>query len=227
LGNARNNWRRRREHRRTAATIKGGTQAATVADVGSVTAEEQGRIAVAFLTGLIERLGLSATINFHEDAEGPVVVEVAGEGLGPLIGPRGATLSALQELSRIVVQRQAGPSDSRLVLDINGYRKRRQEALSRFAKEVAEQVRQTGKKRALEPMPPADRKVVHDAVNAMEGVTTVSEGEEPYRRVVLIPSAATHEPQENPPEPARQEPARQEPSSAFASTGRESLEPNP
>jgi spoIIIJ-associated protein len=74
------------------------------------------------------------------------------------------------------------------VVDVNGYRKRRQDALARFAQQVAAEVRESNTRRALEPMPPADRKVVHDAVNEVPGVTTTSEGEEPYRRVVLIPT---------------------------------------
>ncbi len=95
---------------------------------------------------------------------------------------------ALQELTRTVLQHRVGPSDCRLVVDVNGYRKRRQDALARFAQQIADEVRSSNTKRALEPMPPADRKVVHDAVNAVGGVSTISEGEEPYRRVVLVPA---------------------------------------
>jgi hypothetical protein len=96
--------------------------------------------------------------------------------------------------------------------------------LSRFARDVAEQVRQTGKKRALEPMPPADRKVVHDAVNAVEGVTTISEGEEPYRRVVLVPTEAPG-PEGQPSQLAEEEPSGEEAPSASAATEGPSLEP--
>jgi spoIIIJ-associated protein len=85
------------------------------------------------------------------------------------------------------MQRQIASSECRVVLDINGYRRRRQDALARFARQVALEVQASNNKRALEPMPPPDRKVVHDAVNDIAGVTTISEGEEPYRRVLLIP----------------------------------------
>jgi spoIIIJ-associated protein len=112
---------------------------------------------------------------------------ITGENLGTLIGPKGATLLALQELTRTVMQRQVASSECRVVLDINGYRRRRQDALARFARQVALEVQASNNKRALEPMPPPDRKVVHDAVNDIAGVTTISEGEEPYRRVLLIP----------------------------------------
>jgi spoIIIJ-associated protein len=121
-------------------------------------------------------------------ADDVVELEITGDDLGTLIGPKGATLLALQEITRIVVQRHSTPSDCRVVVDINGYRKRRQEALARFAQQVAAEVVSTNKKRALEPMPPADRKVVHDALNEIEGVNTISEGEEPNRRVVLVPA---------------------------------------
>jgi spoIIIJ-associated protein len=85
------------------------------------------------------------------------------------------------------MQRQVSSSECRVVLDINGYRRRRQHALAVFARQVALEVQASNTKRALEPMPPPDRKVVHDAVNDVPGVTTISEGEEPYRRVLLVP----------------------------------------
>ncbi len=73
-------------------------------------------------------------------------------------------------------------------MDVAGYRARRREALERFVAQVAEQVRESGVAKALEPMAPPDRKVVHDTVNGIEGVGTISEGEEPRRRVVVVPS---------------------------------------
>ena len=84
--------------------------------------------------------------------------------------PKGATLLALQELTRTVMQHQVSSSECRVVLDINGYRRRRQDALARFARQVALEVQASNTKRALEPMPPPDRKVVHDAVNDIPGV---------------------------------------------------------
>ncbi|MGD0045142.1 MAG: R3H domain-containing nucleic acid-binding protein, partial [Isosphaeraceae bacterium] len=147
-------------------------------------------LAEGFLQGLLSELGAHATITSNELSDEVVELRIEGEGLGTLIGPKGATLLALQELTRTVLQRQASPKDWRLVIDINGYRRRRQEALARFAQQVAAEVKATNVKRALEPMPPSDRKVVHDAVNAVQGVGTISEGEEPYRRVVLVPTSA-------------------------------------
>jgi spoIIIJ-associated protein len=155
--------------------------------VTSASIEEQVRLAEGFLQGLLKELGAQATISSSELSDDVVELRIEGEGLGTLIGPKGATLLALQELTRTVLQRQTPPTDGRLVLDVNGYRRRRQEALTRFAQQVAAEVKASNVKRALEPMPPSDRKVVHDAVNAVEGVVTISEGEEPYRRVVLVP----------------------------------------
>ena len=105
-----------------------------------------------------------------------------------LIGARGATLQAIQDLTRTVVQRQTGAAYGRLLVDVLGYRKKRRDALERFAREQAEQVRSSGTRRVLEPMGAADRKVVHDAINTIEGVSTTSEGEEPRRRVVILPA---------------------------------------
>jgi spoIIIJ-associated protein len=116
-----------------------------------------------------------------------VNLSLSGNDLGLLIGPKGATLLALQDITRTVVQRKTGATNGRIHVDVAGYRQKRSEALGRFARQVADQVRSTGTRRALEPMNPADRKVVHDALNEVPGVSTVSEGEEPERRVVIVP----------------------------------------
>ena len=163
--------------------------------VTTASIEEQVRLAEGFLQGLLSELGAHATITSSPLSDEVVELRIEGEGLGTLIGPKGSTLLALQELTRTVLQRQASPSDCRLVVDVNGYRRRRQEALARFAQQVAAEVKASNVKRALEPMPPSDRKVVHDAVNVVEGVATISEGEEPYRRVVLVPVGTESSPE--------------------------------
>jgi spoIIIJ-associated protein len=181
--------RRRRRTGGAAATMDKAEEPANFSDVKTVPTEDLIAGAEAFLQGLLNELGTTATISSSQLADDVVEVLVTGDDLGTLIGPKGATLLALQELTRIVVQRHTPPSECRITVDINGYRKRRHEALARFAHQVAAEVVATNKKRALEPMPPADRKVVHDAVNDIAGVTTISEGEEPNRRVVLVPMA--------------------------------------
>jgi spoIIIJ-associated protein len=179
-----------RRRRRPSSAAPGATperEGANFSEVGTASIEEQVRLAEEFLKGLLDQLGSSATVSSHELTDGVVELVIDGDNLGTLIGPRGATLLALQELTRTVLQHQVGSSECRVVVDVNGYRKRRQDALARFAQQVAAEVRESNTRRALEPMPPADRKVVHDAVNAVAGVSTTSEGEEPHRRVVLIP----------------------------------------
>lgn len=148
---------------------------------------EQAAVAQAFLAGLLREMGSEATVEWHEVDEDTVEVAVTGGELGSLIGPKGATLMALQDVTRTVVQRQTGGRNGRLFVDVSGYRQKRREALARFTKEVVATVQATGERRVLEPMHPADRKVVHDTVNELPGVRTMSEGEEPRRRVVIQP----------------------------------------
>ena len=150
--------------------------------------QEQGDVARTFVVGLLERLGNAGSVELRELDEDTVEVAVTGDELGLLIGPKGTTLSALQDLTRTVVQRKTGGRNGRIVLDVAGYRQRRREALERFTHQLADEVLATGEPRALEPMHPADRKVVHDTVNTIDGVSTTSEGEEPRRRVVILPS---------------------------------------
>jgi spoIIIJ-associated protein len=156
---------------------------------GGESDEDEVEVAEAFVTGLLETFGASFTLERRSLDDDLVELSVRGEGLGLLIGPRGQTLAAVQELARTVVQRKSRGRAGRVVIDVAGYRQARREALERFAQDVAEQVRASGVARVLEPMPPPDRKVVHDAVNPLEGVTTTSEGEEPRRRVVIVPES--------------------------------------
>ena len=147
-------------------------------------------VAETFLTGLLETFGAPFTIDQRPLDDDLVELSVKGEDLGLLIGPRGQTLAAVQELTRTVVQRRSQGRAGRIVLDIAGYRQARRAALERFATGIADQVKASGVAKVLEPMPPADRKVVHDTINGIDGVTTSSEGEEPRRRVVISPQAS-------------------------------------
>lgn len=142
-----------------------------------------------FVRGLVDAFGNEATVASERVDDENAEVRVEGSDLGLLVGPKGATLAAVQELSRTVVHRQVpGTAAGRVRVDVAGYRQRRKEALERFVQQVAEQVRSSGVQRALEPMSPPDRKIVHDTVNTIDGVGTLSEGEEPRRRVVIIPA---------------------------------------
>ena len=169
-----------------------GTQEAVVKvrvreDIAGVEVEEQARVAEEFLAGLLERMGLPADLDSGE-VDGVMYVDVfAGEdaeGMGLLIGRHGQTLDALQEIVRSAVERQT-ESRCRVIVDIEDYRKRRRSQLAERARSVAARVKRTGRPERLEPMSPYERKIVHDAVNAVGGVETASEGEDPQRRVVV------------------------------------------
>ncbi|WCO67103.1 Jag N-terminal domain-containing protein [Iamia majanohamensis] len=154
----------------------------------TMTLDEQVACVEGFVSGLVDAFGAEARIEVVEIDDETREVQVHGEDLGLLIGPRGATLQAVHELARTVVFRQAPDGqEGRVRIDIGGYRERRREALERFATQVAEQVAASGTPKSLEPMSPPDRKVVHDAINEVAGVVTSSEGEEPRRRVVVSP----------------------------------------
>ncbi|NDE20917.1 MAG: hypothetical protein EBZ98_04595 [Actinobacteria bacterium] len=114
-----------------------------------------------------------------------IEIAVNGDNLTMFVGARGATLTNLQDVTRVVSQRKLGDHDTRLRVDVGGYRQRRKDALGRFALKVANDVIESGTPRILEPMNSADRKIVHDTLANMEGIVTHSEGDDPFRRVVV------------------------------------------
>ena len=148
---------------------------------------DAGELAEEFVEGLLSQFGAKFELERRDLDDDTVEIAVTGEDLGVLIGPRGQTLAAVQELARTVVQRRAPGVRTRVLVDISGYRMARREALERFTRGVATQVVASGVARVLEPMTPPDRKVVHDTANTIDGVSTTSEGEEPRRRVVIMP----------------------------------------
>jgi len=154
-----------------------------------VTLQEQAAVAKEFLEGLVTTMGLSATVEIRELSEDTVELAVDGDDLGMLVGPKGSTLAAVQDITRTVVQGRFSAKTDRILVDIARYRERRAAALTRFTQEVAADVIENAEERALEAMSPADRKVVHDAANDIDGIATRSEGEEPNRYVVLLPNA--------------------------------------
>ena len=152
-----------------------------------VNARQVGEEARKFIDELVAAFAFTGTTELIEDGD-DLEVRVHGENLGLLVGPRGTTLQAVQDLARVASQRRLGDHDTRLRIDIGGYRQRRKEALDRFALQMADEVKQSGVARVLEPMTSADRKIVHDALSEVEGIGTRSEGDDPYRRVVITPA---------------------------------------
>ena len=143
-----------------------------------------GEAATTFLQGLVTAAGLQGSVSTKVEGEN-IDIDVLGDDLNFLVGTKGATLLALQDLTRVVSQRRLGDHETRLRVDVAGYREKRREALSRFALKVAADVKTSGQARALEPMNSADRKIVHDALVEAEGISTRSEGTDPFRRVVV------------------------------------------
>ncbi|TFH16143.1 MAG: protein jag [Acidimicrobiales bacterium] len=153
----------------------------------TVTPEEVGTAAVAFMEGLTTAFGADADVAVEVDGI-ELDVTVSGSELGLLVGPGGRTLNAVQDLARVAAQRRLGDHETRLRVDVAGYRERREAALSAFARDVAGQVVASGTARSLEPMTSADRKVNHDVLNEIDGVTTRSVGEDPDRRIIVDPA---------------------------------------
>jgi spoIIIJ-associated protein len=153
-----------------------------------MTLEEQGEVGRAFVADLLSEFGMEGSVETRLLDEDTVEIAALGEDLGILVGPRGSTLAALQDLTRAVVQRQCPSRTDRILVDVAGYRERRSAALKRFSAQIAEEVLASGQEKALEPMSPADRKAVHDAINEVPGVETRSEGEDPNRHIVIAPA---------------------------------------
>jgi len=147
--------------------------------------EEQAEIIEDFVSGLLERMDLQArVVSSIEDNR--AVVQAQGLNLGLAIGPRGETVRAITQLAHTMIQRLSdGEAEGKLTVDIGGYRERRRTFLAEFAVNQANEVIEDGNPVALDPMNASDRKVVHDAVSDIEGVTTRSEGSDYDRHVVI------------------------------------------
>jgi spoIIIJ-associated protein len=144
----------------------------------------EGDIAADYLERLLDIVDYDGDIDLAVEND-RAVVAIVGGNLQSLVGPRGETLDALQELTRLAVQQQTGVR-SRLMLDVSGHRQARRTELRDLANDTATRVRESGEPVRLAPMNPFERKVVHDAIAAIDGVRSESEGEEPHRRVVVL-----------------------------------------
>jgi spoIIIJ-associated protein len=142
--------------------------------------------ALTFLKQLLAKMGVEAEVVGTADEE-TINVEITGSDLGVLIGRRGQTLEALQYLAGLTVNRQAGDTWHRVIVDVEGYRARRTETLQNLAQRLAAKAQATGRRVVLDPMNAAERRIVHQELSQVEGVETHSEGREPYRKVVIVP----------------------------------------
>jgi spoIIIJ-associated protein len=145
----------------------------------------EGDVAADYLERLLDILDYDGDIDLDVEND-RAIVAIVGSGLQALIGGHGETLDALQELTRLAVQQKTG-NRSRLMLDVSGHRQARRAELAALAGDTAARVLESGSSARLAPMNPFERKVVHDAVGAIDGVRSESEGEEPNRSVVILP----------------------------------------
>jgi spoIIIJ-associated protein len=148
----------------------------------------EGEIAGDYLEELLDVLDFDGDIDLDVEGDRAIVSIDGGEDLAKLVGRRGEVLDALQELTRLAVHQKTGER-SRLMLDVAGWRRRRRDELSALGDKVARRVLENGEREELAPMTPFERKIVHDAVAAVSGVRSESEGVEPARRVVVLKDA--------------------------------------
>jgi spoIIIJ-associated protein len=167
------------------------TEVAPSVDTAPVSEEllvQEGDVAGDYLERLLDLVDYDGDIDLDVEAGRAMVSIDGGDDLTKLVGPRGVVLEALQELTRLAVQQQTG-ARSRLMLDIAQWRSTRRSDLSELGRVTAQRVLDGRQPVRLQPMTPFERKIVHDAVAAVDGVQSESEGEEPERRVVVFPSA--------------------------------------
>ena len=138
-----------------------------------------------FLRDVLEAMDIKAEIRV-KDINESLYINLSGPKMGMIIGRRGQTLDSLQYLVSLVVNKdKERDSFVKVILDTEDYRRKREETLQRLAKRLADRARKTGKNIELEPMNPYERRIIHSTLQEVEGITTFSEGEEPYRKVII------------------------------------------
>ncbi len=159
--------------------VFGGREAKIRATLKQTKAE----VAKNFLMELFEKMNLEAKLDITESENG-LMIKVSGPKMGVLIGHRGETLDAVQYLTSLVVNRGTDKY-TRVIVDTENYRSKREETLKKLAKRLAHKVQKSGRKITLEPMNPFERRIIHSTLQKEPNITTYSEGEEPYRKVVI------------------------------------------
>lgn len=147
--------------------------------------ETPGQRACDLVKSILESMGLEGNVTFQEDYE-CINIEISGGKMGVLIGRRGETLNALQYIVGLAVNR-GGEERKRVQIDVEGYRKKREETLQELAHKLADKAKRRGRNVVLEPMNPQERRVIHVALKGRDDIYTFSEGEEPFRKIVISP----------------------------------------
>lgn len=140
-----------------------------------------------YLEDLLVKMNIEGKVEIKEDRE-KLEAEIFGGDVGALIGRRGKSLSDLQYLINVIMRRQFSKLNKIIVIDVENYRARRENTLKQLAKSVAKKVDQENVEQKLEPMTPQERRIIHLALHDYSGIITYSDGEEPYRKVVVAPS---------------------------------------
>ncbi len=149
--------------------------------------EEDGEKLAALLREMMESAGMQVNVTLGEISGRYVSLKLDGKDAAYLVGKHGEVLNALQYLVNVVAHRRLG-TEARATLDGNDYRKRREDVLTQMASQIAAQVKERGEEAVLDALPAFERRIVHKALQEIEGVSTYSEGEEPNRRVVIAPA---------------------------------------
>lgn len=149
--------------------------------------EEKLAAALGYLKEILDVMGLHQVEIKTEEKDGGAVLTLEGDDLGILIGRHGETLDALQYLTSLVCNRVEG-SYFRITLDCGNYREKREEALKELAKKISAKVKRTGRSQMLEPMNPYERRIIHAVLSDIDGVTSKSKGDEPNRRIMILPT---------------------------------------
>ncbi len=181
----------RREDRPAPPKAEQPRPAPAVQDLGEEVDDEKAQAIRAFLTGLLEHMECSADIRVYQPEKGRYKVILEGKQMGALIGRRGETLDAIQQLTSYSVNR-AGGGRVRVQLDAEGYREKREQSLQHLARKVAGKVVKYRRSVTLEPMNAYERHVIHTALQDVPGVTTYSTGTEPNRRVIVACDRTAH-----------------------------------
>ncbi len=178
------------EDRLAAARAKAEAQAQAEAAKEPVEYSEDAKIAqeaaIEFLIPVLKKMGVEAEIVGEMEEADVLKLDIQGKGLGVIIGKRGNTLDSLQYLTALIANKKT-QEHIKIKLDAENYREKRKQTLEKLAINLAKKVRKTNRRVALEPMNPYERRIIHSVLQSFDGVETHSEGEEPFRKVVISP----------------------------------------
>lgn len=147
--------------------------------------EDLAQVAGLFLREMLVNMGVLAQVEIFKRSDN-TILNINGKDLGILIGKRGQTLDSIQYLVNLAVNKDQIEKE-RIIVDVAGYRRRREDTLRRLAMKMADKVKREGRKQVLEPMSPHERRIIHSTLQSSKDVMTYSEGEDPYRHVIISP----------------------------------------